>query len=100
MKEIKNIITETKIQYARKNQNVEFIDDNDILFDINDQLFYETLLMEIRGRTISYSSFKKKNEDKKEKEITQSLNKLLENESLNKVQIEHLNSQLKEIREN
>ena len=27
---------------------------------INDQLFLETLLMEIRGKSISYASYKKK----------------------------------------
>lgn len=31
--------------------------DSEIQFTINDQLFLETLLMEIRGKTISHSSF-------------------------------------------
>ena len=36
------------------------IDDLVIHFTINDQLLLETLLTEIRGKTISYASFRKK----------------------------------------
>ena len=44
------------------------IDDLVIHFTINDQLFLETLLTEIRGKTISYTPYRKK-ERKKKKEI-------------------------------
>ena len=40
------------------------IDDLVIHFTINDQLLLETLLTEIRGKTISYASYRKK--EKKE----------------------------------
>ena len=33
------------------------VPDEDIVFTINDQLFFETLLMELRGKTISYASY-------------------------------------------
>ena len=36
---------------------------------INSQLFLETLLMEIRGKTISYSSYKRKERDKIERDL-------------------------------
>ena len=36
------------------------IENEDVQFNINDQLFLETLLVIIRGHTIKYSSFKKK----------------------------------------
>ena len=42
--------------------NLDKVSDEDIQHRINDQLFFETLMMEIRGKTISYSSFKKKQE--------------------------------------
>ena len=56
-------IEETKKQYALAvytKDNVDHIPDYDLQFSINDQLFLETLLMEIRGVSISYGSFKKK----------------------------------------
>ena len=44
-------------------ENLEYIPNDEIQFLINDQLFLETLLMEIRGKSISYSSYKKKNNE-------------------------------------
>ena len=41
--------------------NLEYIPDDEIQFFMNDQLFLETLLMEIRGKAISYSIYKNKN---------------------------------------
>ena len=40
--------------------HINIIPNVEIQFVINDQLFLETLLMEIRGKTISYSAFKNK----------------------------------------
>ena len=65
-------IEDIKIQYALpvyKTENIGNISNDIIQFTINDQLFLETLLMEIRGKTISYSSYKKKERDKREREI-------------------------------
>ena len=56
-------IEEVKAQYAALvyNQNNIHHIENDILqFTINVQLFLETLLMEIRGKSIAYSSHKSK----------------------------------------
>ena len=43
------------------------ISNKEIQFNINDQLFLETLLMMIRGNTIKYSSEKKKKYKKRKK---------------------------------
>jgi len=45
------------------------ISNQDIQFVIDDQLFLENLFMEIRGKTISYASFKKKWTNKNEKKL-------------------------------
>ena len=43
--------------------------------------------MEIRGKTISYSSFKKKTQDKREKEIINEINILEENPDLENIKL-------------
>ena len=61
---IKKTILELKIQYACPVYNfinLDTITKNDIQLTIYDQLFMDILLTEIRGRSISYSSFKKRN---------------------------------------
>ena len=50
-------------------ENIMNIDKQNIVLTINDQLFLETLLMNIRGNSISYSSHKKKETDKLEKKL-------------------------------
>ena len=57
--EIKNVIDRVKEQYALPVENiaVKDIPHNNLTFTINNQLFFEVLLMEISGKTISYSSF-------------------------------------------
>lgn len=69
---IKKTIVELKIQYAcpiYNFNNLNTITNNDIQFIINDQLFMDILLTEIRGKSISYSSFKKKKLNEREKEL-------------------------------
>ena len=48
------------------------------MFDINDQLFLETLLMTIRGNTIKYSSIKKRKKLEEENKLEQEINELEE----------------------
>ena len=62
---IKNLIKETIKMYSidewdPERLNFETYNFENHEFSINDQLFFETLLMLIRGETISYSSMKKK----------------------------------------
>ena len=51
------------------NGNDENIANDEIQFNINDQLFLETLLMMIRDKTIKYSSEKNKENSKGRKGI-------------------------------
>lgn len=79
---IKNIILAVKKQYAipvYNFDNIHSIPDASIAFTINDQLFLETLLMEIRGKTISYASYLKKKERMEEKELIEKIKTLEEN---------------------
>ena len=53
---------DVKEQYALPVYNIDKIDNipnTEIQFNINDQLFLDILLMELRGQSISYASFKK-----------------------------------------
>ena len=53
-------INDVKIQYSLpvyETENIKNIPNDKLQFTINDQLFLETLLMEIRGKSISYSCF-------------------------------------------
>ena len=61
------------------NGNDVNIANDEIQFNINDQLFLETLLMMIRGNTIKYSSEKKKKRVKEKKALEEDI-KRLENE--------------------
>ena len=67
---INNKIDEVKKQYALPVYNMDQINnipDDQIQFVINDQLFLETLLMELRGKSFSFSSYKKKKTLEKKK---------------------------------
>ena len=82
-----------KTQYALPVYDIEHIQDipdNQIQFKINDQLFLETLLMELRGKSISYSSFKKKEAEKKENDLIKSIDTLeanLSESNLNEIEL-------------
>ena len=55
------------------NGNDENIANDEIQFNINDQLFLETLLMMIRGNTIKNSSEKKQKRVKEEKALEEDI---------------------------
>ena len=79
LNEIKKVIREIKLRYAVPVYNMEKIDEvdlEDIQFTISDQLFFETLLIEIRGKTISYSSYIKKQTNIEEKILLEELEEL------------------------
>ena len=67
---VKKCINDVKEQYMLPVYDTEFIEDNAnnemLQFTISHQLFLEVLLMEIRGKTISYSAHKKKQNKEKE----------------------------------
>ena len=70
VEEVKKCINKVKEQYVLPVYNLEFIENsinNDFLeLTISYQLFLEMLLMEIRGKTISYSAYKKKQKQDRE----------------------------------
>ena len=77
--QIKSVIVDTKSQYAvltYDRNNLDNISDSEIQFTINDQLFLETLLMEIRAKTISYSIFKARQNKDNEKDLLNDIRKL------------------------
>lgn len=79
---VKKIIHSVKIEYScliYNRKNIETIKLDDIQFTINDQLFLDTLLMEIRGKTISYSSFKKRKMLEKEQNLEKEILELEQN---------------------
>ena len=67
---IKQLILDVKKQYAVPVYNpddIVYIPDELIEFQINDHLFFEVLLMEIRGKTIFYATYKKERRGKDRK---------------------------------
>ena len=71
--EVKKVIEEVKQTYAINLQGEINIPNEDVIFNINDQLFLETLLVIIRGHTIKYSSFKKKQFLAEEKKLEEEI---------------------------
>ena len=71
------------------------------MITINDQLFLETLLMELRGKSISYSSYKKKEREKRETDLIKNIEALESNLSNTNINdIENLKEELTTIRKN
>lgn len=100
--EIKKIILQVKQQYVVLVYNFDKINDienSNLVFRISDQLFFETLLFEIRGKTISYSSFKKKLTDQNEKQLKEELSNIEHKiEEVDLPKIETIKLELEEIR--
>ena len=79
VEQIHSVIKETKNQYSAfvyNKENIEKINTEELELIISDQLFLDTLLMEIRKKTIEYSAKKKKEETKKEKDLEIDIQKL------------------------
>ena len=95
-------INDVKKQYAVPIYNLENlheISNDQIQFTINDQLFLETLLMELRGKSISYSSFIKKENETQEKEIERKIEEIEHNLTPgNSVAIDELKDHLQTLR--
>ena len=102
VQKIKQCINRVKTQYAVPVYNLEKMNEvpNDQLtVSISDQLFFEVLLMEIRGDTISYACYKKKKDNETEEMLTKQLIDLeseVTEEDL--TEIENLKNQLEELR--
>jgi hypothetical protein len=70
---VKEAIQDTMNIYALPGQNLTR---KDVKFSITDQEFFEMLKLEIRGRSISYSSRKKRKNQEKEKILQQEIDLL------------------------
>ena len=99
---VKKCINDTKEQYMLPVYSKEFIEDNinnDVIqFTISHQLFLETLLMEIRGKTISHSVFKKKKEKEKENSLQKEIANLEKSSEINFDLLEIKKEELKNVR--
>ena len=78
--------------------NINNIQNSEIQFIINDQLFLEALFLEIRAKTISYSSYKKKQSDAHEKRLLQEISYLESNYVNNADEIINKKDELEHIR--
>ena len=68
LKLLKTLLIKTKEQYAALLYDRSTLSEKDDLvihFTINDKLFLETLLIEIRGKTMSYALYRKKKKKNK-----------------------------------
>ena len=79
-------------------ENIENIKNDSIQFTINDQLFLEMLLLEIRGKTISYSSFIKKEKDRQENQLIKEIEDMENSENINLIAIENKQKALENLR--
>ena len=101
VKIVKNVINEVKQTYVLNINDVETANNNEtILFNINDQLFLETLLMTIRRNTIKYSSEKKKKAQKEEIDLEKEIERLEQEISNNLLCTDYNNMQLLEQKKN
>ena len=99
---IKKCIKDTKVQYMLPVYNMDLVEDNlnnDLIqFTISHQLFLETLLMEIRGKTISYSAYKKKKEREKEDSLQKEIENLEKADDINLNLLETKKEELENLR--
>ena len=92
-----------KKQYAVDNkihdENGEKINDSDLHLTIDDQLFFETLLCELRGITISYSSHIKKKDTYREQELLKLILYLEKQQIIQNETLQDAKDKLEKIRE-
>lgn len=100
--EIKKIITETKLQYALdipENYNdINTIPCLDLTFSISDQMFFEMLLLAIRGKTISFSSHKKKLQINKENILLKEIEQIEKQRDIDYENLESKKNELADLR--
>jgi hypothetical protein len=99
-----NLLLYDKVFVEKVKQQIQFVKEQysqgsqDKISDIDDALFLETLLMEIRGMTISYSSYKKRERDTLETKLTEEINEIEINNSGELGILEEKQKQLENIR--
>ena len=100
--EIKSLINRIKGQYCSRVYNLDNIDiipNDEISFTISDRLFLETLLLEIRGKSIAFATNKKRKENEKELDLNNRIDRLERNVNEHNIDdLETLKLELQEIR--
>ena len=103
LKTMNKQILDVKKQYALPVYNIDEIDNipnTEIQFNINDQLFLDVLLMELRGQSISYASFKNKQRNNLEKDLINKITYLENNlNETNYGELDILKTELQDIRQ-
>lgn len=103
VEKVKKTILNVKEQYASVNQNqnidIKDIPIQDLNLAINDQLFFEVLMMEIRGESISFSSHSKKQEKILEEELEQEIETLEKEEITDHSLLEKKQDELLKLRQ-
>ena len=101
--QIKQLIIEIKRRYAADIQlyegTIEEIPNDQLQLSINDQLFLEVLLMEIRGNSISYASFVKNKSDNLEEKLLQEIQIMESEVIINHNELENKRTELKKLRQ-
>ena len=87
VQEIKQVIQNVKEQHASEDQtelaDIKDISNQNKQFNINDQLFFEVLLIEIRGKSIAYSSYNKKQDKILEDKLIEDIENLEKEDNTN-----------------
>ena len=103
LKTMNRKILDVKKQYALPVYNIDEIDNipnTEIQFNINDQLFLDVLLMELRGQSISYANFKNKQRNNLEKDLINKITYLENNlNETNYGELDILKTELQDIRQ-
>ena len=103
LKTMNKKILVVKKQYALPVYNIDEIENipnTEIQFNINDQLFLDVLLMELRGQSISYASFKNKQRNNLEKNLIKKITYLENNlNEANFGELDILKTELQDIRQ-
>lgn len=100
-KTVKECINRVKEQYMVPVYDIDFLQNDtfdELQFTISDQLFLELLLLEIRGKTISYAAYKKKQSLLREQTLIQEINNLEEDDTLDTNILEEKKTELQNIR--
>jgi hypothetical protein len=90
---INNVITQIKEQYAilvYNREKIETVPDEELELVISDQLFLDTLLMEIRKKTMEYAAKKKKEDKKTEEQLETDIKTLDEKHNKTELDIQEL----------
>lgn len=101
--QIKRTIENVKRQYTNtellRTRNFNEIPENELTFNINDRLFFEVLLTEIRGETISYATMKKRQESQKENSLYKEIENLERQEVQDHTELDEKRKELYNLRE-